>query len=264
MIRQNQQAALTILQNSVNQDPLHVIENFRKAFGMALRSQPVVLSRDRMLHHHRLFMEELGKEFMEAVDARDIVGITDSLMDGLVVLLHAIHEFGLAPNCERLFGIVDESNLSKLEDGRPIYDAKGKFLKGKNYHPPDLSNELCRILCCTRAGLDNKVGAVELPFSTDEQTGEPTYSGRAPDQMYMITTPDSVSIAFSGWVTGFDAEGVETLLNEGRLFTCYDQFRRHDPIIAYEDLTDEARSVTILCGKPTQDFLNRIINARIP
>ena len=38
------------------------------------------------------------------------------------------------------FKRVHESNMSKLEDGKPVMSPEGKVLKGKNYKAPDLSD----------------------------------------------------------------------------------------------------------------------------
>lgn len=35
---------------------------------------------------------------------------------------------------------VYESNISKLVDGKPVKDEKGKVTKGPNYHPPYLTD----------------------------------------------------------------------------------------------------------------------------
>ena len=51
------------------------------------------------------------------------------------------HAFGV--NLDKCFDEVQNSNMSKLgNDGKPIYNDKGKVMKGPNYFKPDLSKFL--------------------------------------------------------------------------------------------------------------------------
>tara|TARA_B100001769_G_C21519461_1_gene298590 strand:- start:29 stop:370 length:342 start_codon:yes stop_codon:yes gene_type:complete len=83
-----------------------------------------------------LIKEELG-EFKDAIDKKDIKEIADALTDILYVTYGAGHAFGI--NLDECFKEVQNSNMSKLgEDGKPIYNDKGKVMKGPNYYKPDL------------------------------------------------------------------------------------------------------------------------------
>jgi predicted HAD superfamily Cof-like phosphohydrolase len=70
-------------------------------------------------------------------DALDItVALADLLGDIMVYCRSEALKYGLP--LEDVLEIIMDSNESKLgADGRPIYDANGKFLKGPNYWKPE-------------------------------------------------------------------------------------------------------------------------------
>ena len=81
--------------------------------------------------------EEL-EELKDAISKKDIKEIADALTDILYVTYGAGHAFGI--NLDKCFAEVQSSNMSKLgEDGKPIYNEKGKVMKGPNYFKPDLN-----------------------------------------------------------------------------------------------------------------------------
>ena len=85
-----------------------------------------------------LIKEELG-ELREAIEKKDIKEVADALTDILYVTYGAGHAFGI--NLDKCFEEVQNSNMSKLgEDGKPIYNDKGKVMKGPNYFEPNLDN----------------------------------------------------------------------------------------------------------------------------
>ena len=68
----------------------------------------------------------------------DIKEVADALTDILYVTYGAGHAFGI--NLDKCFEEVQNSNMSKLgDDGKPIYNDKGKVMKGPNYFKPNLS-----------------------------------------------------------------------------------------------------------------------------
>ena len=74
----------------------------------------------------------------EAIEKKDLKEIADALTDILYVTYGAGHAFGI--NLDKCFGEVQSSNMSKLgSDGKPIYNEKGKVMKGPNYFKPDLN-----------------------------------------------------------------------------------------------------------------------------
>lgn len=65
-----------------------------------------------------------------------LVAVADLLGDVIVYCRSEALKFGLP--LEEVLAIIMDSNESKLGvDGKPIYDANGKFLKGPNYWKPE-------------------------------------------------------------------------------------------------------------------------------
>ena len=86
-------------------------------------------------------------EFSEAVDEcyadPENVDRRTELVKELSDLVFVCYQFAAAFNIDldEAMSRVFESNLSKLdEQGKPIFRADGKVLKGPNYEPPDLSD----------------------------------------------------------------------------------------------------------------------------
>ena len=89
-----------------------------------------------------LIQEELD-ELKDAISKKDIKEVADALTDILYVTYGAGHAFGI--DLDKCFEEVQNSNMSKLgKDGRPIYNEKGKVMKGPNYFEPNLSKFLAR------------------------------------------------------------------------------------------------------------------------
>ena len=86
---------------------------------------------------YELIEEELA-EFKDAIDKKDIKEVADALTDILYVTYGAGHAFGI--NLDKCFKEVQSSNMSKLgNDGKPIYNKKGKVMKGPKYFKPNLN-----------------------------------------------------------------------------------------------------------------------------
>jgi predicted HAD superfamily Cof-like phosphohydrolase len=65
-----------------------------------------------------------------------LVAVADLLGDIIVYCRSEALKFGLP--LEDVLAVIMDSNESKLgADGKPIYDANGKFLKGPNYWKPE-------------------------------------------------------------------------------------------------------------------------------
>ena len=83
-------------------------------------------------------IEEELDELKKAINDKDIKEVADALTDILYVTYGAGHAFGL--NLDQCFLEVQSSNMSKLgPDGKPIYNEKGKVMKGPNYFKPNLN-----------------------------------------------------------------------------------------------------------------------------
>jgi predicted HAD superfamily Cof-like phosphohydrolase len=83
-----------------------------------------------------LIKEELG-ELEEAMKTKNLKEIADALTDILYVTYGAGYAYGV--NLDKCFKEVQRANMSKLgKDGKPIFNEKGKVMKGPNYIAPDL------------------------------------------------------------------------------------------------------------------------------
>ena len=82
-------------------------------------------------------IDEIVKLARDGAAPIDIaVAIADLLGDIVVYCRSEALKYGLP--LEAVLDVIMDSNESKLgADGRPIYDANGKFLKGPNYWQPE-------------------------------------------------------------------------------------------------------------------------------
>ena len=113
---------------------------FMKTFGQEVKSKPALSTKKINDLRIELIGEEL-EEFKEAIKNNDLKEAVDALTDILYVTYGAGHAFGV--NLDKCFDEVQRSNMSKLGmDGKPIYNDKGKVMKGPNYFKPDLSKFL--------------------------------------------------------------------------------------------------------------------------
>ena len=113
------------------------VKKFMKTFGQEVKEKAEFPSDKVASLRYDLIKEELG-EFKEAIDKKDIKEIADALTDILYVTYGAGHAFGI--DLDKCFEEVQNSNMSKLgEDGKPIYNEKGKVMKGPNYFKPNLN-----------------------------------------------------------------------------------------------------------------------------
>ena len=109
---------------------------FMKTFGQNVKQSSSFSSEKINALRISLIKEELD-ELIEAMNKKDLVEVADALTDILYVTYGAGHAFGI--NLDKCFEEVQNSNMSKLDkDGKPIYNDKGKVMKGPNYFKPDL------------------------------------------------------------------------------------------------------------------------------
>ena len=108
-----------------------------KTFGQNVKQSSSFSSEKINALRVSLIKEELN-ELIEAINKKDLVEVADALTDILYVTYGAGHAFGI--NLDECFEEVQNSNMSKLDNnGKPIYNDKGKVMKGPNYFKPDLS-----------------------------------------------------------------------------------------------------------------------------
>ena len=113
------------------------VGHFMKTFGQEIKTKPG-LSTDKINNLRVSLINEELDEFKEAIKNNDLKEVADALTDILYVTYGAGHAFGI--DLDKCFDEVQQSNMSKLgDDGKPIYDDKGKVMKGPNYFKPDLT-----------------------------------------------------------------------------------------------------------------------------
>jgi len=112
------------------------VKKFMEKFGQEIKEKANFPNDKITSLRYDLIKEELS-ELKEAMDNKDIKEVADALTDILYVTYGAGHAFGI--NLDKCFEEVQNSNMSKLGiDGKPIYNDKGKVMKGPNYFKPDL------------------------------------------------------------------------------------------------------------------------------
>ena len=116
------------------------VRKFMETFGQEIKEKAQFPNEKITSLRYDLIKEELD-ELKEAMDNNDIKEVADALTDILYVTYGAGHAFGI--NLDKCFEEVQNSNMSKLGlDGKPIYNEKGKVMKGPNYFKPNLTKFL--------------------------------------------------------------------------------------------------------------------------
>ena len=112
------------------------VKKFMKTFGQEVKEKAEFPNEKITSLRYDLIREELS-ELREALEKKDIKEVADALTDILYVTYGAGHAFGI--DLDKCFKEVQNSNMSKLgHDGKPIYNDKGKVMKGPNYFKPNL------------------------------------------------------------------------------------------------------------------------------
>ena len=113
------------------------VKIFMKTFGQEVKEKAEFPSNRITSLRYDLIKEELA-ELKDAIEKKDIKEVADALTDILYVTYGAGHAFGI--NLDECFKEVQSSNMSKLgDDGKPIYNDKGKVMKGPKYFKPNLN-----------------------------------------------------------------------------------------------------------------------------
>ena len=112
------------------------VEEFNLAFNLPVPEAPTL--DEGSLGLQVALMEEEFDEFVKAVMARDMTEAFDGLLDMQYILDGLFIKCGMASIKAEGFAEVHRSNMSKLENGKPLLRDDGKILKGLNYSKPDL------------------------------------------------------------------------------------------------------------------------------
>ena len=109
---------------------------FMQTFGQEVKIKPKFPKEKIVKLRYDLIKEELN-ELQDAIKTKNLKEIADALTDILYVTYGAGHAYGI--DLDKCFSEVQKSNMSKLgEDGKPIYNKKGKVMKGSKYFEPNL------------------------------------------------------------------------------------------------------------------------------
>ena len=107
-----------------------------QTFGQDVKTK-ASFPNDKTVNLRCSLIEEELSELKEAIKNKDMNEVADALTDILYVTYGAGHAYGI--DLDKCFEEVQNSNMSKLgSDGKPIYNDKGKVMKGPNYFKPDL------------------------------------------------------------------------------------------------------------------------------
>jgi predicted HAD superfamily Cof-like phosphohydrolase len=113
------------------------VKKFMETFGQEIKEKAGFPDEKITSLRYELIREELC-ELKEAIENNDIKEVADALTDILYVTYGAGHAFGI--DLDKCFEEVQNSNMSKLGlDGKPIFNDKGKVMKGPKYFKPNLS-----------------------------------------------------------------------------------------------------------------------------
>ena len=128
---------------------INKVKEFNLAFKSGYEEKPMLIDSSRYELRCRL-MEEETEEYLTACDNKDLVEIADALGDQLYILLGTILNHGMQDIIEEVFDRIHESNMTKLENGKPIINGQngifdssrplGKVLKPKTYKPVQLAD----------------------------------------------------------------------------------------------------------------------------
>lgn len=113
-----------------------MVREFHETFGLPVRALPTIPLPDEEKLRVNLLQEEF-KEYRTASYDHDIVDIADALADMVYVIYGTALTYGI--DLDAVIAEVHRSNMSKLgPDGKPVYRADGKVIKGPHYLPPDV------------------------------------------------------------------------------------------------------------------------------
>ena len=112
------------------------VKIFMQTFGQEVKIKAKFPKEKIVKLRYDLIKEELN-ELQNAIKTKNLKEIADALSDILYVTYGAGHAYGI--DLDKCFSEVQKSNMSKLgEDGKPIYNKKGKVMKGSKYFEPNL------------------------------------------------------------------------------------------------------------------------------
>lgn len=108
------------------------VGKFHKAFRHPVSEKPTMLSAERLSQRNIWVQEELE----EALEAIDVVGQADAMIDAIYFLMGSLVEMGVKP--QAVFEIVQEANMAKIfPDGKPRWNEVNKVIKPEGWVAPE-------------------------------------------------------------------------------------------------------------------------------
>ncbi len=96
---------------------------------------------ERYLSHILEEAEELRHAWdMYDYDAEHAVKVVDGAVDTIVVCIGFLHSLGVDP--QKAWDAVHRANMSKFENGKPVFRVDGQIGKGRFFKPPDEELEI--------------------------------------------------------------------------------------------------------------------------
>tara|TARA_R110002050_G_scaffold273179_1_gene417229 strand:- start:138 stop:539 length:402 start_codon:yes stop_codon:yes gene_type:complete len=116
------------------------VEKFHDAFGIENKYEPTAEISEKEGQLRFDLMKEENEEYLEAVQAGDLVEIADALGDMLYILSGTMLKHGMQGKIQAVFEEIQRSNMSKLDaNGKAIYREDGKVLKSDLYFKPNIA-----------------------------------------------------------------------------------------------------------------------------
>ena len=133
-------ATLAALLEAASPRTAERVEEFHRVYDRPWRDIPIDRLPDDEIELRMGLIREEVEELEDALRAGDLVEAFDALLDIDYVVTGTAGHLGVAAALADGMTEVQRSNLSKLgADGKPLYRADGKVLKGPDFTPPDLA-----------------------------------------------------------------------------------------------------------------------------
>jgi len=125
------------------------IKEFNEIYKLPINDKPALLGIERLENFKKVLLEEvnevdeiianyktLGSNLSDDTKVQILTELSDWLADMVVYIASEATKHGI--DLDETLKIIMQSNFSKLgADGKPIYDERGKVLKGPNYWKPE-------------------------------------------------------------------------------------------------------------------------------
>lgn len=137
------------MEEKEKKDFYELIKDFNAIYKLPINEKPTLLGIERIENFKKVLLEEINEadeiianykalegDLSEDARVQILTGLSDWLADMVVYIASEATKHGI--NLDETLKIIMQSNFSKLgADGKPIYDERGKVLKGPAYWKPE-------------------------------------------------------------------------------------------------------------------------------